>query len=189
MQMATNKRILLHVCCGPCSTASIERLLSEGWEPTMFFSDSNIYPSEEFEKRYENAIIVARHYNLPIIYDQQDHDAWRAAVKGHEMDAEHGERCTLCFDYNLKRTAEKARELGFEYFTTTLTVSRFKKSSVIFAVGSEFPGFVEIDFKKKDGFAKSIRLSKELGLYRQDYCGCEFSLRDRIKQKEDAEGK
>ena len=105
------------------------------------------------------------------------------------MDAEHGERCTLCFDYNLKRTAEKARELGFDYFTTTLTVSRFKKSSVIFAVGSEFPGFVEIDFKKKDGFSKSIRLSKELGLYRQDYCGCEFSLRDRIKQKEDAEGK
>ena len=153
----------------------------------MFFSDSNIYPVEEFEKRYENAVLVARHYNLPIIYDHQDHEKWRAKVKGHEMDPEHGERCTLCFEYNLKRTAEKAKELGFEYFTTTLTVSRFKKSSVIFKVGEEFPGFVEIDFKKKDGFSKSIKLIKELGLYRQDYCGCEFSLRDRLRQKAEAE--
>ena len=173
------KRILVHVCCGPCSTASIERLLSEGYEPVLFFSDSNIFPYEEFMKRYENLLIVAHHYGLSVILDEWDHDAWLDAVKGHEADREHGERCLLCFRFNLARAAEKARELGIDSFTTTLTVSRFKSSPAIFSIGEQFPGFEKIDFKKKDGFNRSILLSKSLGLYRQDYCGCEFSLRDR----------
>lgn len=185
MENTTEKRILLHVCCGPCSTASVERLISEGYVPVLFFSDSNIYPENEFEKRYENALAVARHYGLEIIKDPQDHEAWREAVKGHESDREHGERCSICFRYNLARTAEVASGLGMELFTTTLTVSRFKKSATIFSVAKDFPGFLEIDFKKKDGFNRSIALSKELGLYRQDYCGCEFSLRDRMMEKTD----
>ncbi len=172
------KRILLHVCCGPCSTSSVERLLSEGYEPVLFFSDSNIFPYEEFRKRYENLLIVAEHYNLEVILDDWDHEAWREAVKGHENDPEHGGRCSLCFHFNLERTARKAEELGIDEFATTLTVSRFKKSESIFREGREFPGFREIDFKKKDGFNRSIILSKELGLYRQNYCGCEFSRRD-----------
>ena len=163
------KRILVHVCCGPCSTSSVERLLSEGYEPVLFFSDSNIFPYEEFRKRYEN---------LSVILDDWKHDEWREAVKGHEGDREHGARCSLCFRYNLKRTAEKAAELGIDEFTTTLTVSRFKKSESIFQEGREYPGFREFDFKKKDGFNRSVVLSKELGLYRQNYCGCEFSRRD-----------
>ena len=172
------KRILLHVCCGPCSTASIERLLDEGYEPVLFFSDSNIFPYGEFMKRYSNLLIAADHYGLEVILDDWRHDDWREAVKGHEGDREHGERCSLCFRYNLRRTAEKAAELGIGCFTTTLTVSRFKNSSTIFQEGRAFPGFVEIDFKKKDGFGRSIALSREIGLYRQDYCGCEFSRRD-----------
>lgn len=84
----------------------------------------------------------------------------------------------MCFHFNLERTAKKAGELGIDEFATTLTVSRFKKSESIFREGREFPGFREIDFKKKDGFNRSIILSKELGLYRQNYCGCEFSRRD-----------
>lgn len=173
------KRILVHVCCGPCATSSIERLLSEGYEPVLFFSDSNIFPEEEFMKRYENLLIVARLNGLKVILDEWDHSRWLEAVKGHEEDREHGERCLICFRFNLARTAEKARELGIDEFTTTLTVSRFKPSAAIFRIGDDYPGFQEIDFKKKDGFNRSVMLSKELGLYRQDYCGCEFSLRDR----------
>ena len=172
------KRILLHVCCGPCSTASIERLLQEGYEIVLFFSDSNIFPYEEFMKRYENLLIVAEHYSLPVILDSWDHEEWLEAVKGHEGDKEHGERCSLCFRFNLERAYRKAKELGIEEFTTTLTVSRFKSSRKIFSEGEAFPGFSEFDFKKKDGFNRSIVLSKELGLYRQTWCGCEFSLRD-----------
>ena len=169
---------MLHVCCGPCSTSSIERLLSEGYEPVLFFSDSNIFPYEEFVKRYENLLKVAEHYNLPVILDEWKHDEWLEAVRGHEGDREHGERCSLCFHFNLGKAAAKARELGIDEFTTTLTVSRFKKSSAIFQEGKDYPGFAEIDFKKKDGFNRSIVLSRELGLYRQSWCGCEFSRRD-----------
>ena len=172
-------KILVHVCCGPCSTSSIERLLEEGYEPLLFFSDSNIFPNEEFEKRYSSLLLVAQHYGLEVIKDEWDHDQWLEWVKGHEGDKEHGERCTLCFRFNLLRTARKAKELGIPLFCTTLTVSRFKNSKVIFSQGSDLEGFTEIDFKKKNGFTRSIELSKELGLYRQDYCGCEFSLRDR----------
>ena len=130
-------------------------------------------------KRYENLLIVADNFGLEVIRDEWDHDAWRKAVKGHEGDREHGERCSLCFRFNLSRAAAKARELGIDLFTTTLTVSRFKNSRKIFDEGEAFPGFLEIDFKKKDGFNRSIVLSKELGLYRQQWCGCEFSMGDR----------
>lgn len=171
------KRILLHVCCGPCSTSSVERLINEGYEPVLFFSDSNIFPYEEFVKRYENLLIVAEHYKLDVILDDWQHDKWLEAVKGHEKDKEHGERCSICFHFNLKRAAEKAEELGIDEFATTLTVSRFKNSRKIFDQGDQFRGFKEIDFKKKAGFERSIVLSKELGLYRQSWCGCEFSMR------------
>ena len=173
------ERLLLHVCCGPCSTSSVERLLAEGYEPVLFFSDSNIFPYEEFMKRYENLLIVARHYGLETILDSWDHDQWLAYVRGHELDREHGERCSLCFRFNLLRAKAKADELGIHKFATTLTVSRFKSSKAIFAQGEDLGGFMEIDFKKKDGFNRSVQLSEELGLYRQDWCGCEFSLRDR----------
>ncbi len=173
------KRILLHVCCGPCSTSSVERLISEGYDPVLFFSDSNIFPESEFMKRYENLLIVAEHYNLPVILDEWDHDGWLEAVKGHEGDKEHGQRCSICFRFNLARAAAKAEELGIEEFATTLTVSRFKNSRKIFDEGDKFKGFREFDFKKKDGFNRSIILSKELGLYRQTWCGCEFSMGDK----------
>ncbi len=171
-------RILLHVCCGPCSTASIERLIAENWEPVLFYSDSNIFPESEYEKRYDNLLIVAKHYNLEVIKDNWNHSAWREYVKGHENDPEHGDRCKLCFHFNLERTYEKAKELGIDKFCTTLTVSRFKKSETIFIEGDSFEGFKRIDFKKKNGFQRSVELAKELGLYRQNYCGCEFSMKN-----------
>jgi len=170
------KDILVHACCGPCSTASIERLLEEGWNPVLYFSNSNIYPEEEATKRYEGLLEVARVYKLKVIREDYDHGQWLKAVQGHEGEREGGSRCTLCFAYNLHQASEKAKELGFLHFTTTLTISRFKNSKVIFQVGEQFPGFEPIDFKKKGGFEKSVALSKKLGIYRQHYCGCEFSM-------------
>ena len=169
--------ILMHVCCVPCSTSSIERLLAENYKPVLFFSDDNIFPESEFEKRFDNALIVARHYGLDIIKDSYSHESWLEWIKGHERDEEHGERCSLCFRYNLLKTEKKARELKINNFCTSLTVSRFKNSQKIFKEGEDLSGFCKIDFKKKDGFNKSIILSKEYGLYRQNYCGCEFSMR------------
>lgn len=176
------KKILLHVCCGPCATSSIKRLIEEGWTPVLYFSNSNIYPYEEFEKRYENLLIVASHYSLRVIKEKYDHEAWREWVKGLEDEKEHGLRCSKCFAFNLHLAEKKAKEENIEHFTTTLTVSRFKNSATIFHEGETLEGFEKIDFKKKDGFAESCRMSKEMGLYRQSYCGCEFSMR-----KEDAE--
>lgn len=173
-----NRDILVHVCCGPCATASIERLIDEGWNPTLFFSDSNIYPEEEFEKRYKTLLQVAKHYSLPVIKDDYDHCKWLEWIKGLENEKEHGRRCTKCFRFNLLRTRDKAKEEGFYHFCTTLTVSRFKNSATIFSQGEDLEGFEKIDFKKKDGFSKSCRLSKELGLYRQSWCGCEFSKKE-----------
>ncbi|MGH0053170.1 MAG: epoxyqueuosine reductase QueH [Sphaerochaetaceae bacterium] len=170
--------ILVHACCGPCSTASIERLLEEGWKPVLYFSNSNIYPMEEAERRFEALMEVARTYALEVIHEHYDHQRWLETVKGHEQEREGESRCSLCFAYNLEEAFHKAQELGFKHFTTTLTVSRFKNSKRIFSVGEKFPGFESIDFKKKGGFEKSVRLSKALGIYRQHYCGCEFSMRD-----------
>lgn len=170
------RKILVHCCCGPCSTSSIERLLEEGWEPVLHYQNSNIYPEAENSKRYLELEKVAKHYGIPLYRSPYDHEEWLAFIRGLEAEPEYGKRCLKCFEFNLCAARKKADELGIECFTTTLSVSRFKKSADIFTVGKSFPGFTEIDFKKKDGFAKSIKLSQELGLYRQQYCGCEFSM-------------
>ncbi len=148
-----------------------------GWLPVLYYTNSNIWPEAEYDKRHAELAKVADHYGLELYKGSWDHAAWLEAVKGHEADKEGQGRCALCFAFNLSRAAAAAKELGIGHFTTTLTVSRFKKSATIFAVGDAFEGFEEIDFKKKDGFNRSIQLSKELGLYRQEYCGCEFSMR------------
>lgn len=168
--------ILVHACCGPCSTASIERMLEDGWNPVLYFSNSNIYPEAEAQKRFEALLDVAGKYDLRVIREQYNHQDWLEHIQGYEDQAEGGSRCRRCFSYNLHQASVKAQELGFFHFTTTLTVSRFKNSKLIFSVGEQFPYFEPIDFKKKGGFDKSVALSKELGIYRQNYCGCEFSM-------------
>lgn len=181
--MREDNEILVHACCGPCSTAVIERLLRDGWKPTIFYTDSNIYPAAEFEKRWDNLVLVCRKYGIPLLREDQDHEAWLLKVKGLEGEPEGGRRCEACWDYNLHRARRKAQELGFRHFTTTLTVSRFKNSRKIFAVASSLEGFEPIDFKKQNGFSESCRISKEMGLYRQGYCGCEFSLQNAVEYR------
>ncbi|MGX8677732.1 MAG: epoxyqueuosine reductase QueH [Sphaerochaetaceae bacterium] len=168
-------RILLHCCCGPCSTESIIRLLDAQWKPVLFFGNSNIFPEEENQKRWGELMKVAKLHNLEVIRGQYDHQSWLDFIKGLESCPEHGERCLKCFEFNLRQAHDEANALGIEYFTTTLTVSRFKSSGDIFRTGAQFEGFVPIDFKKKDGFEQSVILSRQMDLYRQQYCGCEFS--------------
>lgn len=142
----------------------------------LYFSNSNIFPESEAQRRFEALSEVAQSYKLEVIHEHYDHDAWRQAVVGYEQEKEGGARCEKCFAFNLAQAAEKAKQLGFSHFTTTLTVSRFKNSSLIFSVGRQFEGFEAIDFKKKGGFERSVELAKQMGLYRQGYCGCEFSM-------------
>ena len=175
-------KILLHVCCGPCSTAVIEQLKEEGHELILFFPNSNIYPLGEREKRRLYAEKVSEIYELDFIFDEYNHPEWKEFVRGLESEPSGGKRCAKCFEMNLTKAAMKARELGIENFTTTLTVSRFKKSHMVIAVGRAVGSrigvnFLDYDFKKKGGYDKSIELAKKYGLYQQSYCGCEFSLR------------
>jgi len=170
-------KILLHTCCAPCATASTLRLLKDDYDVTFFFSNSNIFPREEYEKRLENTRKLADILHVPLIEDDYDHASWRQWIRGLEGEPERGKRCEKCFYFSLERTSTKAKELHIPYFTTTLTISPYKISSVIFQIGRQFPGFVEYNFKKKDGYKKSIELSRKWDLYRQNYCGCEYSMR------------
>jgi epoxyqueuosine reductase len=175
--MKQTDRILLHVCCAPCSTAVIERLQEQGYDIVLFFSNSNIHPAEEFNKRIDETRRIALRLNLDLIEDTYDHDAWLVHICGLENEPERGKRCIKCFAYSLGKTCLLAQKLGIPNFTTTLTVSRHKSSRDIFSIGSTLPGFLAMDFKKQDGYARSIVLTKQFELYRQGYCGCEFSKR------------
>ena len=171
--------LLLHCCCGPCASACVERLLEEKREVILFYSNSNILSGEEFGKRLECVRFLAERFSLPLIVDPYDHAAWLRHVgllPGYENEKERGARCALCFEYSLGRAAGYAEEKGFA-FATSLTVSPHKNSRLIFSIGEKYPHFECWDFKKKDGFKRSILLSKEYGFYRQAFCGCEFSFR------------
>lgn len=178
---ANRKKLLLHVCCGPCAAGAIKHLEQE-FEPTLFFSNSNIFPEREYIKRLENAKKLAHILRLPLIDDYYDHNTWRRYIHGYEHSTEGGERCRLCFEFNLKRTAAYAVANHFDHLATTLTISPHKRSETIFEVGRQFKGFLPFNFKKQDGFKESIMFSKQHELYRQNYCGCEFSIRVNSKK-------
>jgi predicted adenine nucleotide alpha hydrolase (AANH) superfamily ATPase len=175
--METKGKILVHLCCAPCATASVERVLLDGYEPVLFFCNSNISPQAEYEIRLADAHKLAEKLEIVIEEDQYDHEAWLEKIQGLESEPEKGARCLKCFEFSLARTAELAERLGIPAFCTTLTVSPHKVSRLIFEIGSQWPGFIPIDFKKKGGFMRSLQLSDEMNLYRQNYCGCEFSIR------------
>jgi predicted adenine nucleotide alpha hydrolase (AANH) superfamily ATPase len=169
------KRLLLHVCCAPCSTASIERL-REKYDVTGFFSNSNIAPEPEYWRRLAEAERFAKEMAIPFVVDAYNHEDWLECIKGYEGEPEGGARCERCFAFSLSHAAAYAREHGFDFYTTTLSISPHKSSTTIFRVGREMGPFLDIDLKKQDGFHRSLELSREHDLYRQNYCGCEFSL-------------
>lgn len=182
MTASDSSALLLHVCCAPCASACVERLSAEGRNVRLFFSNSNLCDEAEYERRLESVRRLASIFRMELIEDLYDHASWQATVSAslpqYAQCPEGGERCRFCFAFSLGRAAEYARKNAVN-FATSLTVSPHKNSKLIFEVGSRWSFFEAIDFKKKDGFRRSIELSKIHGFYRQDFCGCEFSRKNR----------
>lgn len=171
-------RALLHTCCGPCASACVPRLKELGHEVTMLFANSNIDTKAEFERRRREAEKLAAVEGVKLVALEYDHDDWlKRVANGLETEHERQARCERCFRYNLGKAAEYAAKHHFELFTTSLTVSPHKPSAMVFgAAPTDSPvRFLPEDFKKREGFKLSVRRAAELGLYRQSYCGCEFS--------------
>lgn len=180
--MSAKGRMLLHTCCGVCASHCVRVLRADGWEPVLFFSDFNLWPHAEYLRRRDAARRLADAEGIAFVEDPPDHAQWRAEVaSGYEGCAEGGARCARCFRFSLRRAEAALGRLGCAAFTTSLTVSPHKRSALLHAIGKEVGGdrFVPYDFKKKDGFLASNRRAAELGLYRQIYCGCEWSVRHR----------
>jgi len=172
-------KLLLHVCCGPDVTVALERL-PETEKLALFFDNPNIHPFEEFQRRYEAFCKVAEYFGTEIIDSAYDSDEWAEEVKGLEQEPEGGKRCVVCFKYRLKRTAQKAKESGFDTIGSVLTTSPHKDAELINRTGEEIAmafglKYLVSNFKKKDGFRRSVELSRELEIYRQNYCGCTYS--------------
>lgn len=175
----TKKTILLHSCCGPCSSSVIERLMPY-FDITVLYYNPNIEPKEEYEKRKAEQIRLLKELGVKYMDCDYDNETYHEVVKGMEKEKEGGARCALCFMLRLSKTAKLAKENDFDYFGTTLTVSPHKNSELINKIGfkeGEKLGieFLPADFKKEDGYKRSIELSKKYDLYRQDYCGCLYS--------------
>lgn len=182
MEVITVKKkpsLLLHICCAGCG-AYVSQELQEKYALSLFFSNPNIHPEAEYLKRKEEVIAIAKQFDLPLIIDHYNHDSWLLDIKGLEQEPEKGKRCYRCYQYRMRKVAQKTSELNFDFFSTTLSVSPYKVYQYIKKIGEELAeqysvGFHDQDYKKKDGFKKAASLSRELNLYRQNYCGCEFS--------------
>lgn len=183
------KKVLLHSCCGPCSSYCIKEL-AKYVKVTILYYNPNIEPIEEYNKRKETQINLIKDYQkegIDVDYIDVDYEneVYRNYVLGLENEVEGGSRCTKCFTLRLTKTSSLAASLNYDFFATTLTVSPHKNSKLINEIGFEIEKklkirFLPSDFKKREGYKKSIEYSKEYELYRQDYCGCLFS-----KRKED----
>lgn len=179
--------LLLHSCCAPCSSYCLE-YLSQYFKITVLYYNPNLYPAEEYDRRvFEQRRLVA---SLPVKYPvslaetKGEPKEFYSAVKGLESIKEGGERCFACFRLRLEKTAEYAKKNGFDFFTTTLTISPLKNAQKLNEIGEKAGEKFGVrhlpsDFKKKNGYLRSVELSKVYGLYRQDYCGCIFSKRER----------
>ena len=171
--------LLMHACCAPCSSACLERL-KDFFDITVYYYNPNIDSVEEYAKRSAEQERLCGALGVKFIAESYAPEEFYAVAKGLEDAPEGGKRCEKCFYLRLKKTAEKAKENGFEYFTTTLTLSPLKNAALLNGIGERAAGetgvkWLPSDFKKKGGYLRSIELSKEYGLYRQNYCGCIFS--------------
>ena len=175
--------LLLHSCCAPCSTHVIS-LLKDYFKITIFYSNDNIYPFEEYQKRLAEEIKFCKNFNIEVIFDDYNQDDYDKAIVGYETLGEKSLRCYKCYQFRLEKTVQKAKKLNFDYFTTTLSISPHKNSQWINEIGKALEEkydikFLYSNFKKEDGYKHSVSLAKEYNLYRQDYCGCIHSLNER----------
>ncbi len=177
--------LLLHSCCAPCSSQVITSLTNY-FDITILYYNPNIYPEEEYLKRKKEQIKLINEINninkLEIIDCDYDNDIYEQEIKGLENEQEGGSRCYKCFNLRLNKTAQIAKENNYDFFSTTLTISPYKNSKLINIIGKDLEKKYNItwlysDHKKRDGYKKSIELSKKYNLYRQNYCGCIYSKR------------
>ena len=188
-------RLLLHACCAPCSSAVME-YLSQYFAITLLYYNPNIAPLEEYQKREAELrrLVSQMKFTHPVelLPCQYDGQAFVQAARGLEGEPEGGKRCEACFRLRLRYAAQEAARLRFDYYTTTLSISPMKNAPLLNQLGEEIGrefgvAHLPSDFKKKDGYKRSVQLSKEYDLYRQDYCGCAFSKAQRQREKEERE--
>ncbi len=186
MQAGVYPKLLLHACCAPCSSYCLE-YLSDFFDITVFYYNPNIDNRDEYKKRVdeEKRLIGELGTKRPISFIEGEYEPERyhGLVKGFEKEPEGGKRCELCFKMRLYESARVAKQLGFDYFTTTLSISPLKNANLLCEIGEKAGSEVGIsylpsDFKKREGYKRSVELSNIYGLYRQNYCGCSFSKRD-----------
>lgn len=176
------ERLLLHACCAPDGAYGVQ-LLKPLYEIVFYFFNPNIDDKEEYEKREREARFVARYFDVEYIEPDYPVNEWLNYIKGLEGEPEGGARCSRCYEFRMRAASEAARANSCSLFTTVLTISPHKNSKRIMSIGKQLEEetgirYLAWDFKKKDGFKKSVILSKQLDLYRQNYCGCTFSKRD-----------
>lgn len=181
--ITNKKRILLHSCCAPCSSYVIS-YLTDYFDITILYYNPNIFPYEEYIKRKNEQIKLIKEIKtknkLDYIDCDYDNELFNKLIKGLENEPERGSRCSICYKMRIGKTAKLAKENNYDYFCTTLSVSPYKNAELINKIGKELEEEYNIkwlysDFKKKDGYKKSIELSKKYNLYRQSYCGCIYS--------------
>ncbi len=172
-------KVVLHICCGVCAAGVVKTLASEGHQLLGLFYNPNIHPLEEYNRRLEVAHKVAKEMNFPLEVAPYIPEEWFKEAGSLENEPEGGKRCQVCFRLRLKRAYLYMEGYGWDAFTTTLTISPHKSAEVINQVGCEIGGdrFLVRDFKKKEGFRRAMELAKERALYRQNYCGCIYSMR------------
>lgn len=169
-------KILLHACCAICSGYPILLLKEMGYSPVVYFCNPNLDSEEEFQRRLNSQKQLCKHFDVELIVEPYNPFEYLSFVSGLENEPERGRRCDRCIELRLKKTAQKAKELGIRTFTTSLVISPHKDFEKISALGKSFsPNYLAIPFRKKDGFLKTNNISKKLGLYRQNYCGCKFT--------------
>ncbi len=182
-ELLSAKSVLLHCCCAPCASGVIERVLPFNGNVTLFYSNDNIDTLDEWEKRFVQLKRLAKRYSLPLIADEYSpQDYYARLLPGAECEREGGKRCEACFSLRLEKTLAAAKRLNISAIATTLTVSPHKNPEIINSVGERICDgsgitWIHSNFKKRDGFLRSTRISREMDLYRQNYCGCVFEKR------------
>ncbi len=175
--------LLIHICCAPCATTVVRRL-RDNYDITGFFYNPNIFPEDEYQRRREAVERLAEGWGITVDFGEYEYERFRERVRGLEAEPEGGRRCAVCYRLRLERGAARAKAIGAGFLATTLTVGPNKKAAVINQIGEEVctalgVKFVSGDWKRQDGFKQSVEISRSLGLYRQHYCGCEFSRQEK----------
>lgn len=178
--MEKHQKILLHVCCATCALYPYFLLTNYGLAVTFYFYNPNIHPKSEYGKRLKDVIAISKKYGIPLIVDRYEIKKWFRLTESLKEEPEGGKRCLACYQTRLEKTAEIAKKLNFDLFGTTLTISPYKDHTVINTIGKELEkkknvAYYQSNFKKKNGFKETTKLSKSLGIYRQHYCGCIYS--------------